>query len=191
MIEKGDLKYESETSENCCDHSGSGDDSLPVGTYPQLYFDLIEAERYTMRQIFTPRVNRCVVFLMLLALCLPQIQQFAVTEVSATMTQAEIDALEAEADELASQLSALQSELSAVSAEKDSYLAQKNNLEQQMNLIQAEINNIQSQIDQYDILIAEKMDDVAVAEAEEADQYALFCQLINSWCIIYSRSITT
>lgn len=148
-----------------------------------------------MRDFFTPRRTRGLVFLMLLALFLPQLQGFMVTPVEATMTQAQIDALEAEADELAAQLADLKSELSAVTAEKDSYLAQKSNLEQQLNLIQSEINNIQSQIDQYDLLIAEKMDDVALAEAEEAAQFELFCQRVrimeeggetSYWSILFS-----
>ncbi len=150
-----------------------------------------------MRKILTPQTNRLVVLLLLLALLLPQWEGFGVTQVSATMTQAQIDELERESDKLAEQLDDLKGELATVSAEKGSYLTQKSNLEQQMNVIQSELNNIQSQIDNYDLLIAEKIASVAVAEEEEAAQYDLFCRRVRAmeeggevsyWSILFSAS---
>ncbi len=150
-----------------------------------------------MKRFKNPMAVRGLVLLLLLGLILPQVEQWTVLPVSATVTQAQIDALQDEADDMAVQLKELESQLAAVSAEKSSAISQKNNLEQQINLYQAEIDNIAAQIAQYAILIQEQEAAVAVAQEDEAAQYELFCQRVrameeggevNYWNILFSAT---
>ncbi len=150
-----------------------------------------------MNALFQKKITRWLMLLLVFSLLLPQSGQWAVLPVSATMTQAQIDALQDEADELAEELKRLESELAATAADKSAALTQKGNLEKQINLYQAELNNISAQIDQYAILITQKEADVANAQANEAAQYALFCQRVrameeggevNYWSILFSAT---
>ena len=98
---------------------------------------------------------------------------------SATVTQAQIDALKADASKLNAQKSELKQQLAAVAADKSKALEQKSILEKQINVIQSEINNIADQISQYDQLISIKEGELAQIQADEARQYELFCQRVR------------
>ncbi len=121
-----------------------------------------------------------------------------VTPVAADkVTQAQINALKSDASKLASQKKDLKQQLAAVAADKSKALEQKSILEQQVNVIQSEINNIQSQIDQYSLLITQKQEQITQTEAEEQEQYELFCARVRSmeeegevsyWAILFSSS---
>ncbi len=150
-----------------------------------------------MNRFKNPIALRGLILLLLLGLILPQVEQWTVLPVAATVTQAQIDALQSEADDMAAQLQELESQLASVSAEKSSAISQKNNLEQQINLYQAEIDNIAEQIAQYAILIQEQEAAVAAAQEDEAAQYELFCQRVrameeggevNYWNILFSAT---
>ena len=130
------------------------------------------------------------------ALLLPLAGPGVVTESSA-VTQAEIDALKGDANALASQKKDLQNQLKAVQADKSEAMARKELLERQINVIQEEIDNISRQIAMYDQLIAEKEEELALAQAEEEAQFALFCRRmrameeqgeISYWSILFSSS---
>ena len=130
------------------------------------------------------------------ALLLPLAGPGVVTESSA-VTQAEIDALKGDANALASQKKDLQNQLKAVQADKNEAMARKELLERQINVIQEEIDNISRQIAMYDQLIAEKEEELALAQAEEEAQFALFCRRMRSmeeqgeisyWSILFSSS---
>ena len=130
------------------------------------------------------------------ALLLPLAGPGVVTESSA-VTQAEIDALKGDANALASQKKDLQNQLKAVQADKNEAMARKELLERQINVIQEEIDNISRQIAMYDQLIAEKEEELALAQAEEEAQFALFCRRmrameeqgeISYWSILFSSS---
>ena len=130
------------------------------------------------------------------ALLLPLAGPGVVTESSA-VTQAEIDALKGDANALASQNKDLQNQLKAVQADKNEAMARKELLERQINVIQEEIDNISRQIAMYDQLIAEKEEELALAQAEEEAQFALFCRRmrameeqgeISYWSILFSSS---
>lgn len=130
------------------------------------------------------------------ALLLPLAGLGVVTESSA-VTQAEIDALKGDANALASQKKDLQNQLKAVQADKNEAMARKELLERQINVIQEEIDNISRQIAMYDQLIAEKEEELALAQAEEEAQFALFCRRmrameeqgeISYWSILFSSS---
>jgi len=113
------------------------------------------------------------------------------------VTQAQIDALKADASKLASQKNELKQQLAAVAADKSKALQQKNILEQQINVIQYEINNIDAQITQYTQLIEIKTQELAQAEENERQQYALFCDRVREmeeegevsyWSILFNAS---
>ena len=130
------------------------------------------------------------------ALLLPLAGPGVVMESSA-VTQAEIDALKGDANALASQKKDLQNQLKEVQADKNEAMARKELLERQINVIQEEIDNISRQIAMYDQLIAEKEEELALAQAEEEAQFALFCRRmrameeqgeISYWSILFSSS---
>ena len=130
------------------------------------------------------------------ALLLPLAGPGVVMESSA-VTQAEIDALKGDASALASQKKDLQNQLKEVQADKNEAMARKELLERQINVIQEEIDNISRQIAMYDQLIAEKEEELALAQAEEEAQFALFCRRmrameeqgeISYWSILFSSS---
>ena len=136
----------------------------------------------------------CVV--LALALLLPLSGPAAVIPASA-VTQSEIDDLKDQAEDLDNQREELQEQIEAIQSDKSRALERKSLLEQQISATQAEINNIQAQIEKYTQLIMEKEEELAQAEAEEAELYEQFCQRvrymeeegeISYWSILFSSS---
>ena len=136
----------------------------------------------------------CVV--LALALLLPLSGPAAVIPASA-VTQSEIDDLKDQAEDLDNQREELQEQIEAIQSDKSRALERKSLLEQQISATQAEINNIQAQIEKYTQLIMEKEEELAQAEAEEAELYDQFCQRvrymeeegeISYWSILFSSS---
>ena len=91
----------------------------------------------------------------------------------------------------------LQEQIEAIQSDKSRALERKSLLEQQISATQAEINNIQAQIEKYTQLILEKEEELAQAEAEEAELYDQFCQRVrymeeegevSYWSILFSSS---
>lgn len=116
--------------------------------------------------------------LLALALMLPLAGPAAVLP-AAAVTQQEIDALKDDASSLASQKKELQEQIKAVQADKSAALSKKKLIEQKISVIQSEIDNITAQIAKYDELIAQKSEELAQAQADEAAQYQLFCQRVR------------
>ena len=136
----------------------------------------------------------CVV--LALALLLPLSGPAAVIPASA-VTQSEIDDLKDQAEDLDNQREELQEQIEAIQSDKSRALERKSLLEQQISATQAEINNIQAQIEKYTQLILEKEEELAQAEAEEAELYDQFCQRVrymeeegevSYWSILFSSS---
>ena len=132
--------------------------------------------------------------LLALALVLPLTGPGMVLEASA-VTQAEIDALKSKSSSLASQKKEIQAQLKAVQADKSAAMKKKELLEDQIDVIRSEIANINEQIAMYDQLIAEKTAELEQAQAEEKEQFDLFCQRmrhmeeqgeISYWSILFS-----
>lgn len=122
---------------------------------------------------------------------------YLATPALAAVTQQEIDELKSDASSLAQEKKEIQQQLAAVTADKNKALEQKSLLERQINVIQSQINNIADQIAKYDVLIEEKTQELAQAEAEEAEQYQLFCERVrymeeegevSYWSILFSSS---
>ena len=136
----------------------------------------------------------CVV--LALALLLPLSGPAAVIPASA-VTQSEIDDLKDQAEDLDNQREELQEQIEAIQSDKSRALERKSLLEQQISATQAEINNIQAQIEKYTQLIMEKEEELAQADAEEAELYDQFCQRVrymeeegevSYWSILFSSS---
>ena len=99
---------------------------------------------------------------------------------AAKVTKAEIDALKSEASELNTQKKELQQKVNALNAEITNNRAKKELLDSQISIISSEISNTESQIALYAQLIAQSEADLAAAEEEEAEQYALFCERVRA-----------
>ena len=122
---------------------------------------------------------RVVSLLLVLALLLPISGPVSAVPSVYAVTQSEIDDLKEQADDLDNQREQLQQQLKEIQSDKSKALEQKELLEQQINAAQAEINNIQSQIDKYSELISLKEEELAQAEAEEAELYDQFCKRVR------------
>ena len=122
---------------------------------------------------------RIVSLLLVLALLLPISGPVSAVPSVYAVTQSEIDDLKEQADDLDNQREQLQQQLKEIQSDKSKALEQKELLEQQINAAQAEINNIQSQIDKYSELISLKEEELAQAEAEEAELYDQFCKRVR------------
>ena len=122
---------------------------------------------------------RVVSLLLTLALLLPISGPVSAVPSVYAVTQSEIDDLKEQADDLDNQREQLQQQLKEIQSDKSKALEQKELLEQQINAAQAEINNIQSQIDKYSELISLKEEELAQAEAEEAELYDQFCKRVR------------
>ena len=136
---------------------------------------------------------------LVLAMVLPLTGPGIVLESSA-VTQAEIDALKNNAGKLADQKKDLQAQLKAVKADKNAAMNKKLLIEDQIDLIRQEIENINAQIEMYDQLINEKTAELRQAEAEEQEQFALFCRQmrhmeeqgeVSYWSILFSSASFT
>ena len=141
-------------------------------------------------------VRRVLGLLLVLSMVLPLTGPGMVMDASA-VTQAEIDALKNKSGSIAAQKKDIQNQLKAVQADKSAAIKKKQLLEDQIDLIRQEIENINAQIAMYDQLINEKTAELEQAEAEEAEQFDLFCRQmrhmeeqgeVSYWSILFSSS---
>lgn len=87
-----------------------------------------------------------------------------VSAASSSEIQAEIDVLEAQEAEIQAQIDELNGQLSANLSEMTAIVEQKKILDQQIGLLQAQIANTNAQIAAYNDLIADKQDELDIAQ---------------------------
>ena len=142
------------------------------------------------------KIHAVLALVLTLALVLPLAGPAAVLPASA-VTQAEIDALKNDASDLADQKKEIQAQLNEVKEDKDAALEQKQLLEEQIEVIRLEISNINTQIATYEDLIDQKSQELAQSEAQEQEQYELFCSRVRAmeeegetsyWAILFGSS---
>lgn len=121
--------------------------------------------------------------LMALLMLLPMLTmmiQGAVAAPSVSDIKGSISGLQNDQKDLAAQIKKLTEQLKAVQGDKSQALAEKQLLDQQVMAKEQEIQNTQSIIDEYDRLIVDQQAQLAVAEAKEAQQFALFQQRVRA-----------
>ena len=101
-------------------------------------------------------------------------------QTASAVTQADIDKLKKESNALANKKSSVTKELNALKKDKANTLQRKALLDQQIALISDEIANTEAQIAQYEALIDETERELTEAQAQEADQYELFCKRVRA-----------
>ena len=111
-----------------------------------------------------------------LGLCWPWDQPQAAMAVS----QSEIDEMKEEREGIDQRIDELQSQLEALSADKSAALERKALLDQQMEAIQEQIDTTAALIAALDDQIAGKEAEIARLEAQEAEQYDLFCRRVRA-----------
>lgn len=97
-------------------------------------------------------------------------------ETASAVTQSDIDNLESEASSLAQQRKALKSELANLKNDKANAVYRRNLLDQQIEVTEKEITNTEHQISGYEALLSQTAYELEENQAQEAEQYALFCQ---------------
>ncbi|MCF2619185.1 peptidoglycan DD-metalloendopeptidase family protein [Oscillibacter valericigenes] len=130
----------------------------------------------------TRRIFRAAVAL-LFALCvvaadLPPLS--LAPQTASAVTQADIDKLKKESNALASKKSNVTKELNALKKDKANTLKRKSLLDQQIVLISDEIAVTEQQIAQYEALIEQTENELNEAQAQEAEQYQLFCKRVRA-----------
>lgn len=119
---------------------------------------------------------------------------------SSSSIRQSINQLKNKNKDLASQKAELNSQLKAIRADKSQALSKKAVLEQQINVLQDSIQNLEDQITQYDLLIAEKEQEVAENQAAEERQFDRFCKqvrlmeeegTVSYWSILFSADSFT
>lgn len=130
----------------------------------------------------TKRIFRTAVTL-LFALCvvaadLPPLS--LAPQTASAVTQADIDKLKKESNALASKKSNVTKELNALKKDKANTLKRKSLLDQQIVLISDEIAVTEQQIAQYEALIEQTENELNEAQAQEAEQYQLFCKRVRA-----------
>ena len=116
---------------------------------------------------------------------------------SSSEIQSQIDTLKSEAGVIAEKKSALESQISTNDTEKNDALAAKAVIDQEMTVTREEIANTTAQIEQYQLLIEEKSEELAVAEAAEVTLYEQYGDRIRAmeengsvsyWSILFQAS---
>ena len=88
-------------------------------------------------------------------------------------------------------------QLSALKRTKANTLKRKALLDQQIDLISEEIANTEQQIAQYEALIEQTEQELSETQAQEADQYELFCKRVRAmeergrcpyWSVLFQSS---
>ena len=118
--------------------------------------------------------------LFVFALLTADLTPLTVVQDALAVTQEEIDALKSENDALAEQKAELERELKSLRAEKSSALAQKTNIDKQIAVLQSQISVAGKQIREYEALIAQTEQEIRENEAQEAEQYELFCTRVRA-----------
>lgn len=97
----------------------------------------------------------------------------------AWVTQEDIDKLEAESDRLAKEKKELEASLAQLSSDKSAAMRRKTLLDQRIGVLTSEIANAETLITSYTELIAQREAELADAEVQEENQYALFCRRVR------------
>ncbi len=130
----------------------------------------------------TKRIFRAAVAL-LFALCVVAVDLPPLSlapQTASAVTQADIDKLKKESNALASKKSNVTKELNALKKDKANTLKRKSLLDQQIVLISDEIAVTEQQIAQYEALIEQTENELNEAQAQEAEQYQLFCKRVRA-----------
>ena len=118
-------------------------------------------------------------------------------QTASAVTQADIDKLKKESNALSSKKSEVNKQLSALKKDKANTLKRKALLDQQIDLISEEIANTEQQITQYETLIEQTEQELSETQAQEADQYELFCKRVRAmeergtvsyWSVLFQSS---
>lgn len=96
------------------------------------------------------------------------------------VTQDEINQLKSQAAELSEQKADLQSQLDKLSNSENAALDQKFLLEEKINVLKQQISLSEQAIQEYGEMIAQKEEELAAAQAEEAKYYDEYCQRVRS-----------
>ena len=99
---------------------------------------------------------------------------------ASAVSQKDINNLKEQATSLNGKKNDLKKKLAALGDDKSKAVEQKSLLDQQCEVLQGEIDNISAQIREYDKLIAETTAEIAENEAQEAEQYELFCKRVRA-----------
>jgi len=141
------------------------------------------------------RLLRCLLAVVFAGLML--LPDLLMPAAEAWVTQEDIDKLEAESDRLAKEKKELESTLAQLSNDKSAAMRRKTLLDQRIGVLTSEIANTETLITSYTELIAQREAELADAEAQEADQYALFCRrvrdmeergTISYWSVLFRAS---
>lgn len=99
---------------------------------------------------------------------------------SSAEIQSQIDGLKAEAGTIAQKKTDLETQISSKESEKEDALYEKSLIDQEMTVTLEAIANTTAQIEQYELLIAEKTDELTAAEAAEATLYEQYGDRIRA-----------
>ena len=141
-------------------------------------------------------LRRLMPLVLTLALMVPLFQPMTTMETSAKkVTQAEIDKLKDDAAQLNKDKKDIQQQLKDVRADKNAAINKKSLIEKEIAVIQAEIDNATAQINKLSAAIGEKETEIAEAQAQEEEQYRMFCKRVrfmeergqvSYWSILFS-----
>ena len=144
-----------------------------------------------------------VCIILALMIVIPLVLSAFMTGVSAASSKdlkTELDNLQAQADEYAAQAAEIQSQLDDNASETAYTVEQKSLIDQQIEITRLEIENTQAQIQQYNLLIAEKQDELDAAVAAEEEMNETFklrirameeSGTISYWAILFDASSFT
>ena len=131
------------------------------------------------------------------SLTLTELTPLSLVQDASAVTQADIDKLKDELSGMNSEKSQLQKELKTIQNNKNTALAQKENIDKQIDLIQSEIRSVEKLIADYESLIEQTEQELSETQAQEADQYELFCKRVRAmeergtvsyWSVLFQSS---
>ena len=105
---------------------------------------------------------------MLLSLVLSILPVRAAAAKSSSEIQEQIDALEEEQAKIQEEMDKLQSQMDENKAETAGVVAEKSNIDRQISLLMTRISTINEQVDAYNVLIADKQEELDAAQARLA-----------------------
>ena len=103
---------------------------------------------------------------MLLSLILSILPVRAAAAKSSSEIQAQIDALEEKQAQLQEEMDKLQSQMDENQSATADVVAEKSNIDQQISLLMSKISSINEQVDAYNVLIADKQEELDEAQAK-------------------------
>ena len=103
---------------------------------------------------------------MLLSLILSILPVRAAAAKSSSEIQAQIDALEEKQAQLQAEMDKLQSQMDENQSATADVVAEKSNIDQQISLLMSKISSINEQVDAYNVLIADKQEELDEAQAK-------------------------